>query len=118
MPEDTSPTESTMLEQDSPKNAGGDNPDKQGGTLVLPAKATVGEKKVNSIGESVKESIKRRALTNRVGTKRRAPPGTAKRRMADIDEKPQKTEKDSNITEDHCWVKHPPPEGMLLPVVL
>ena len=38
--------------------------------------------------------------------------------MADIDEIPRKTEKDSHITEDHCRVKHPPPEGMLLPVVL
>ena len=78
----------------------------------------MGEKKVNPIRESVKESIKRRALTKLVGAKRRAPPGTAKRRMADIDEIPQKTEKDSHITEDHCRVKHPPPEEMLLPVVL
>ncbi len=29
--EDTSPTESAILELDSPKNARGDNPDKQGG---------------------------------------------------------------------------------------
>jgi len=29
----------------------------------------------------------------------------------------RKAEKGSNVTEDHSQVKHPPPEGMLLPVV-
>ena len=43
MPEDTSLTESAMLEPDNLKNASGDNPDKQGGSLVIPAKATMGE---------------------------------------------------------------------------
>ena len=38
--------------------------------------------------------------------------------MADIEEKLRNTEKDINITEDHYWVNHPPPEGMLLLVVL
>ena len=82
MPEDTSPTESAMLEPDSPNNAGGENPDKQGGALVIPSKAPVGEKMINPI----QESIKRRARTNPVGRKRRAPPGTAKKRMAGIAE--------------------------------
>ena len=44
--EDTSPTESTMLELDSPKIAGGGKPDKEGGALVIPAKAAVGENKI------------------------------------------------------------------------
>ena len=41
--EDTSPTESAMLEPDSLKSAGGGKPDKEGGALVIPAKTTVGE---------------------------------------------------------------------------
>ena len=80
MPEDTSPTESAMLEPDSPKNAGRENPDKQGGAMVIPAKATVEEKLIDLI----RLAINRRALTNPVGSKRRAPPGTAKKRMAGI----------------------------------
>ena len=58
--EDTSPTESTMLEPDSPKNSGRGNPDKQGGALVIPAKAAVGEMMINEIGVA----IRRRALNN------------------------------------------------------
>ena len=49
MPEDTSPTESTMLEPDSPKNASKGKPDEEGGALVIPAKATVGENTINQI---------------------------------------------------------------------
>ena len=41
---DTSPTESAMLEPDSPTNAGGGDPDKQGGALVISAKAKVRKK--------------------------------------------------------------------------
>ena len=47
--EDTSPTESAMLEPDSPKNAGEGKPDKEGGALVIPEKATVGENTINKI---------------------------------------------------------------------
>ena len=76
--EDTSPTESPVLEPDSPINAGGENPDKQGGALVIPAKATVGEKMINETGVAVR----RGAPYNPGKGKRRAEPGTAKRRMA------------------------------------
>ena len=48
--EDTSPKESAMLEPDSPTNAGGGDPDKQGGTLVIPAKAKVGKKMIDETG--------------------------------------------------------------------
>ena len=49
MPEDTSPTESVMLEPDSPKIASGGKPDKEEGELVIPAKATVGENTIIDI---------------------------------------------------------------------
>ena len=49
MPGNTSPTESAMLEPDSPKNAGKWKPDKEGGALFIPAKATVGENTINKI---------------------------------------------------------------------
>ena len=47
--EDTSPTEIAVLEPDSPKNASKGKPDKEGGALVIPAKATVGENTINKI---------------------------------------------------------------------
>jgi hypothetical protein len=46
-----------MLEPDSPKNAGGDNPDKQGGVLVLPATATVGEKRLIQLESQLKSQL-------------------------------------------------------------
>ena len=110
--EDTSPTESAMLELDSPKNAGGGNPDKEGGVLVIPTKAMVGENMINGTGVAVR----RGSTINPGGGKRRAEPGTAKRRMAAMEEKLRKVEKGS-ILEDNSQVKHPPAEKMLLPVV-
>ena len=65
--ENASPTESAMLGPDSPTNAGERDLDKQGGTLVIPAKAAVGEKMINETGVAV-----RRGLTiNPGGGKRR-----------------------------------------------
>ena len=52
--EDVSPTESAMLELDSPTNAGVGDPDKQGGMLVIPAKAKVGKKMINETGVAVR----------------------------------------------------------------
>ena len=52
--EDTSPTERAMLELDSPKNSGKEKPDKEGGALVIPAKATVEEKMINEAGVAVR----------------------------------------------------------------
>ena len=64
MPEDTSPTESAMLELDSPKNAGGDNPDKQGGALVLLAKAMVVEKKLIQLESQLRSQLREEHLPN------------------------------------------------------
>ena len=74
--EDKFPTESAMLEPDSPKNAGGGSPDKEGGALVVSAKAKVGKKKIDKTGVAMGG-----APDNPGGGKRRAPAGTAKRRM-------------------------------------
>ena len=111
--EDTSPTESAMLELDSPKNASGGNPDKEGGALVIPAIAKVGEKMINETGVALKRGL----TINPGGGKRRAEPGTAKRRMEAMEEKLRKAEKDSNIPEDHSQVKHPLAKDVLLLVV-
>ena len=55
--EDTSPTgrERAMLKPDSPKNSNGRNPDKEGGTLVIPAKAMVGENMIIDIRSQFRE---------------------------------------------------------------
>ena len=87
---------------------------KQGGALVIPVKAMVGEKMINETGVAVR----RGSTINPGGGKRRAEPGTAKRRIAAMEEKLRKAEKGSHIPEDCSQGKHPPPEGMLLPVVL
>ena len=113
LPEDTSSTESAMLEPDSPKIAGGEKPDKKEGALVIPANATVGENPIIDI----RASIQRRGALNRPkGGKYRAPPGTAKRRMAEPDEKPKKTQKSSDNPEDHLQLKNPPECEILVPV--
>ena len=51
--EDSSPTQNAMLEPESPTNAGGGDPDKQGGALVIPAKAKVGKKMINVTGVAI-----------------------------------------------------------------
>ena len=72
-----------MLEPDSPTNASGGDPDKQEGALVVPEKAKVGKKMINVTGVAVR----RGGPYNPAKDKRRAEPGTAKRRMAVIAEK-------------------------------
>ena len=87
VPEDTSSTESAMLELDSPEIAGGEKADKEEGALVIPAKATVGENPITDI----RASIQRRAVLNKPKVVlNRAPLDTAKRRMAEPDEKKRK----------------------------
>ena len=67
--------------------------------MVIPAKkATVGKNTIIHIRESIQRRV---ALNKQKGGKRRAEPGTAKRRMADIAEKPKKTQKSSDNPEDH-----------------
>ena len=83
LPEDTSSTESAMLEPDSPKIAGGEKPDREEGALFIPANATVGE---NSITDTRLAIMRRVALNKPKGGKRRAEPGTAKRRMENTKE--------------------------------
>ena len=113
MSEDTSPTQSAMLEQDSPNNAGRGSPDKQGGALVIPEIEKLGEKIINETGVALKRGL----TINPGGGKRRAAPGTAKRRMAIKAEKLRKIEKSSDNPEDHSQLKDPPECGMLVPVV-
>ena len=73
----------------------------------------VGENTIRDI----RESIQRRAALNKPkGGKYRAPPGTAKRRMAEPDKKPKKAQKSSDNPEDHLQLKHPPECEMLVPV--
>ncbi len=60
-PEDTSFTESAMLEPVSPKIAGREKPDKEEEALVIPAKATVGKKPIFDIKESIQKQV---ALNN------------------------------------------------------
>ena len=79
-PEDTSSTDCAMLEPDSPKISGRGKPDKEEGALVIPAKATVGENTIINIKALIKRRV---ALSKPKAGKYRAPPGTAKRRMAD-----------------------------------
>ena len=57
LPEDTSFTESAMLEPDSPKIADGERQYKEEGALVIPVEAKVGENLIID----VKASIQRRA---------------------------------------------------------
>jgi hypothetical protein len=87
---DTSSSESATLVPYSPKIAGRKKPDKEeGGELVIPAKATVGENPIID----VKASVQRRAALN----KRKlitAPPGTAKRRMAELNKKNKENTKE------------------------
>ena len=75
LPEDTFSTESTMLEPDSPKIAGGEKPDKEEGALFIPANATVGENPIIDIRASIQRRV---ALKKPKTGKYRAPPGTAK----------------------------------------
>ena len=56
-PEDTSFTESAMLEPVSPKIAGREKPDKEEEALVIPAKATVGKKPIFDIKESIQKQV-------------------------------------------------------------
>jgi hypothetical protein len=56
-PEDTSFTESAMLEPVSPKIAGREKPDKEEEALVISAKATVGEKPIFDIKESIQKQV-------------------------------------------------------------
>jgi hypothetical protein len=82
---DTSSSDSDMLEPDSTKIASGEKADKEEGALVIPPKATVEEKP----GIDIRASIQRRAALNKPKTgKYRAPPGTAKRKLAEPDVKP------------------------------
>ena len=101
--DDTFPTESAILEPDSPKNAGGGNPDKEGGALVIPAKAKVGKKKIDETGVSVGG-----APRNPAKGKRRAEKGTARRKMAAQAEELGKTGKGSGIPDNHSQVQNPP----------
>ena len=59
--------------------------------------------------------MRRVALNNLVRGKRRAEPGTAKRRMADIAENPRKTQKSSDNPDNHSQLKDPPECGMVEP---
>ncbi len=80
--------------------------------MVIPAKSTVGENMINEIGVA----IKRRALNNPGGGKRRAASETNQRRMAILAERLRKTQKISDNPEDHSQFKDPPECGMLVPV--
>ena len=81
--------------------------------MVIPAKATVGD---NTVIDTRLAIMRRIALNKPKEGKRRAEPGTAKRRMADIAEKTKKTQKSSDNPEDHSQLKHPPELGMQVPV--
>jgi hypothetical protein len=112
-PEDTSSEERAMLQLDSPKKSGRGKTDKKEGALVIPAKKTVKEKPVIDI----KASIQRGAALNKpkIG-KYREPPDTAKRKMANPDVKPKKTQKSTKIPEDCLQLKNPPEGEMLVPM--
>ena len=111
--EDTSSSERAILELWNPTIAGVGKPYKEGGALVIPAKAMV-EK--NTIIDHRLSRLRRVALNKPTKGKRRAEPGTAKRGMAELDEKPKKTQKSTDNTEDHSELKHPPKCEMLVPV--
>ncbi len=87
LPEDTSSTESAMLESDSPTISGGEKPDKEEGALFIPAKATVGENPITDIRASIQKQV---VLNKPKVVLNRAPPGTAKRRMAEPDKNQRK----------------------------
>jgi len=57
LPEDTSFTESAMLEPVSPKITGREKPDKEEESLVISAKATVGKKPIFDIKESIQKQV-------------------------------------------------------------
>ena len=114
---DASSSGSAMLELEpwSPKIAGGEKADKEEGASVIPAKATVGENPIIDI----RASIQKRVVLNKPKVDlNRAPPGTAKRRMAEPDIKPKKTRKSKNNPEDRLQLKNPPEGEMLVPMEL
>ena len=94
--EDALLTESAVLGPDNPTNAGGGGRDEQGEVLVIPEKTEVGEKMINETGVAVKSglpTIRQKMAYEPVGGKRRAPSGTAARRMADMAAKEEEQKK-------------------------
>jgi len=104
--EDALPTESALL-----TNAGGGDQDEQGEVLFIPEKTEVGEKMINETGVAIKRAFsaaRQKMAYDLIGGKRRAPPGTAARRiaaMAATEEELKKTENERVITEDPYQLK-------------
>ncbi len=104
--EDALLTESALL-----TNAGGGAQDEQGEALFIPEKTEVGEKMINETGVAVKRAFpaaRQKMAYESIGGKRRAPTGTAARRiaaMAATEEELKKAQNESVITEDPYQLK-------------
>ena len=94
--EDALLTESALLGPDNHTNAGGGDQDKQGEPLVIPAKTEVGEKMINETRVTERKglpTIRQKMAYEPVGGKRRAPLGTAARRMVAMAAKEEEQKK-------------------------
>ena len=83
--EDALLTESALLGPNNPTNAGRGDQDEQGEALVISEKTEVGEKMINETGVALKRAFsaaRQKMAYELVGGKKRAPPGTAARRIA------------------------------------